>query len=231
MVVLRAPHHLGLDTVRLQLRLDLFRELLKRPVTRGGPIRHEAYDLLVLLRVQDCKGQVLQLPLHRRHAEAVCQRRDDVERLLRLLRLLLRWEEAHRAHIVQAVRHLNHQHARVLRHGDDHLPDRLRFCGLAQLHLVQLGHSVYQAGHLRTEVSRKVIQGVVGVLHRVVQQRRDHGGGVHADLGADRRHGKRVRDVGVAGFAEHALVQALGGPVGAVEQLDAGLRVVFPVNR
>ena len=66
-----------------------------------------------------------------------------------------------------------------------------------------------------------------GVLHRIVQERRRHGLGVEAQLGDDRRHGHRVRDVGLAGAPELTLVRRGGRPPG----LDDQCRVVLgPVH-
>ena len=122
-----------------------------------------------------------------------------------LLGLLLRRQEAHGAHVVQPVGQLDHQHPRVAGHRDDHLADGLGLGGVAELDLVQLGHAVDQVRDLLAELGAQLVQRVVGVLDGVVQQRGDQRGGVHAQLGQDRRHGQRVGDVRVAGLALLAL--------------------------
>ena len=53
-----------------------------------------------------------------------------------------------------------------------------------------------------------------GVLHGVVQERRGHGLLVEAELGHDRRHRDRVRDVRLARAPELPLVRPGGGPAG-----------------
>jgi hypothetical protein len=49
------------------------------------------------------------------------QRRVDLERLLGLLQLLLLAEKRQRAHVVETVGQLDHDHANVLCHREDHL--------------------------------------------------------------------------------------------------------------
>ena len=134
-------------------------------------------------------------------------------------------QEAHRAHVVQPVRQLDHQDARVAGHRDDHLADRLGLGRVAELDLVQLGDAVDQVRDLVAEVGAQPLQRVVGVLDGVVQQRRDQRRRVHAELGEDRRDGERVRDVRVAGLAVLALVLLLGDVVGALQQHQVGLGV------
>ena len=230
-VVLRPSHHLGGDAVGGKLSLQHVGDLPQRPVAGRRVVRDHAHNLLVLLRLQDGESQVFQLPLHTRHAQAVRQRGDDVERFLRLLRLLLRRQKAHGPHVVQAISHLDHQHARILRHRHDHLADGLRLGRRAERDLVQLGHAVDQFGHLGPEIAGEVVEGVVGVLHRVVQQRRHQRGGVHANFGADGRHRERVRDVRIPRFTENPLVQALRSGIRAVEQFRVSLGVEFAVQR
>ena len=70
-VMLWAAHNLGFNAVFLQRPADLANDLLQRAVARGGAICHHPYDFVVLLRIQDGKGQIFQLPLHAGHAEAV----------------------------------------------------------------------------------------------------------------------------------------------------------------
>ena len=79
----------------------------------------------------DLEGEVLELPLERVDPEAVRERRVDLERLLRLLHLLLLAEVLDRAHVVEPVGELDQDDPHVLRHRDDHLPVVLRLRLLA----------------------------------------------------------------------------------------------------
>ena len=101
----------------------------------GAPLGDHRRDLLVLARVQRLEREVLELPLERVDAEAVRERRVDLERLLRLLDLLLLAEVLDRAHVVQPVRELDQDHADVLGHRDDHLAVVLGLRLLAALEL------------------------------------------------------------------------------------------------
>ena len=55
----------------------------------GAALVDHRLDLGVLARVERLEGEVLELPLDRVDAEAVRERRVDLERLARLLELLL----------------------------------------------------------------------------------------------------------------------------------------------
>ena len=193
-------------------------------VTRRRPTGDQPDDLLVLLRMQDREGQVLQLPLHRRHAQPMCQWRNDFQRLPGLAGLLLRRQEPHGAHVVQSVGDLDHQHPPVAGHRDDHLADRLGVGRGPQRHFVELGDAVHQMGHFLTEVGGQLFHRVAGVLDRVVQQRGDQRGGVHAELGQDVGDGKRMGDVRVAGTAHLVGVPLLGHLVRLLQQRQVGLR-------
>ena len=152
-VVLRAAHDLGVDAIVAQCARDFVDDFFQRLVARGRAVSDHAHDLVVLLGVQNREGEVLQLPLHARHAQAVRERCDDVERLAGLLRLLLRRQEPHGPHVVEAVADLDDEDARVRGHGDDHLADGLGLRRRAEGHLVELRHSVDQAHDLRTKVA------------------------------------------------------------------------------
>ena len=127
--------------------------------------------------------------------------RNDFQRLTCLAGLLLRRQEPHGSHIVQPVGDLNHQHAGIASHRDDHLPDGLALGGATQHHLVQLGDTVDQMPHFVAEVVSEGCQGVAGVLDGVMQQRGHQRGGVHTQFGKDAGDRQRVSDVGIPGAA------------------------------
>ncbi|GHG65432.1 hypothetical protein GCM10018980_57150 [Streptomyces capoamus] len=222
-VVLGAAGDGRLDAGGAQVGLDLVGHYGEVLVPLGRPLGHQPYDLVVHLGVEDREGEVLQLPLDGVHAEAVGERSIDLQRLPRLLLLLLALEVAHGAHVVQAVRELDDQDARVLGHRHDHLAHGLGLRGLAELDLVQLGDAVDEEGHGVAEVAAELVQAVLGVLDGVVQQPRHQCGRIHAQLGEDGGDGERVRDVRVAALALLAAVPALGDLVGALDLAQRGV--------
>ena len=153
-VVLRPAGDRRLDPARAQVGLDALDHLAEVGVAARCALGDETDDLVVPLRVQRGEREVLELPLDRVHAEPVGQRREHLERLARLALLLLRREEPQRAHVVQPVGELDHQHAWVARHRDDHLADRLGLGGGAVLDLVELGDAVDEVRDLLAELVR-----------------------------------------------------------------------------
>ena len=139
----------------------------------GATLGDHRRDLLVLARVQRLEREILELPLERVDAEAMRERRVHLERLLRLLDLLLLAEVLDRPHVVQAVRELDQDHAHVLGHRDDHLPVVLRLGLLAALELDprQLRHALDELRDLVAELAAHVVDVRLGVLDHVVQQR------------------------------------------------------------
>ena len=222
-VVLRPSGDGGADLGGPQVRGHLLDHLGEELVPAGSGLGDHPDDLVVDLRLHGREGQVLELPLDRVHAQAVGQRGEDVQRLGRDPVLLVGPQVVQRAHVVQPVGQLDHQHPDVSRHRDDHLADGLRLGRLAVLDLVELRTAVDQEGDLLTEVTGQRGQRVRGVLDGVVQQ-----GGAQrrlgqAELGQDRGHGQRVRDVGVTAAPGLTTVVALGGPVGPLDQGQVGL--------
>ncbi len=117
-------------------------------------LQHHRLDLGVALRVQHREREVFELPLHVLDAEAVRERRVDVERLLRDPLLLRFGQRRDRAHVVQAVGELDQQDAHVLRHRDEHLAHRgglLRLLGV-ELEAVELGDAVDDRGDVGAEL-------------------------------------------------------------------------------
>ena len=220
-----------LDAAGLEVLVDPVDDLVQVHVALRGPVGDQPDDLVVALGVEGGEGQVLQLPLDRVHAQPVSQRRQHLQRLAGLALLLGRRQEAQRAHVVQPVGQLDHQHPRIAGHRHDHLADRLGLGRLAVLDLVQLGDALDQVRHLVAELGLQLLDAQPGVLHRVVQQRGDQRGGVHAEFGQDGGHRQRMGDVRVAGLAQLAPVPLLGQVVAALQQPDVHLRMGRLVHR
>ena len=159
-------------------------------------LRDEALDLLVLARMQRRERQVLELPLDRVDAEAVCDRRVDLQRLARLIELLLLRQRAERAHVVQAIGELDQDDAHVARHRHDHLAVvlGLRLVARGERDLGQLRDAVDEARDLLAEALLDLVERRRRVLDRVVQQRGAERLGVEQHPGADPRDANRVDD-------------------------------------
>ena len=116
-------------------------------------LQHHRLDLGVALRVQHREREVFELPLHVLDAEAVRERRVDVERLLRDALLLRLRQRRDRAHVVQPVGELDQQDADVLRHRDEHLAHRRGLLLLPRVELepVELGDAVDDRGDVGAE--------------------------------------------------------------------------------
>ena len=211
-----------------QILFDLVNDISQVFFALGCPLCDEAVDLLVDLRVQRLKRQLLELPLHHIHAEAMSERSVDLERLLRLLCRRLGGHETPRASIVQAVAELDEQHTNVATHRDEHLAQRLGLGSSAVVHLIELGHAIDEVGDRLAVLSSKLLEGVVRVLDRVVQQRCDKRRGRHAHLRQNGRNGDRMGDIRFTGLAHLPTVVFLGSAVGPLDDADVRLRMVRP---
>ncbi len=226
--MLLAAVHLCLEPEFLQARLDRFRELSHRV----APVAARALERLLehpeTRRVQVAKAQVLELVVDGIEAEAVGDRRVDVERLARDPLLLLRVHGFQRAHVVQAVGQLDEDDAHVAGHREEHLPEvlRLRVLEGRELDALDLRHTVDQVRHGLAEALGDLGLRGVRVLHHVVKQRRHERLRVEVPLREDLRHRERVRDVGLAALAELPGMRGAGRLVGPLDLRDVlGLEV------
>ena len=188
------------------------------------------HDAVVGLRLEVAEAQVLQLPFELLHTETVGQGRIDVHRLLGFGDLLRRRLVLHGAHIVEPVADLDEDHADVLGHGQEHLPQIL--------HLLLLGRGVGGTGQLcdafdeggdgGAEQGGDLLIGRGGVLQTVVEQGGQDGVGVEADLGHDFGHGQGMNDIGRTVLPLLVLVLFLRVVEGLVHALDVGVGRIAP---
>ena len=134
-----------------------------RPAPRGrlAPVGDHRLDLRVLARVEDLEREILELPLERVDPEPVRERRVDLERLLRLLHLLLLAEVLDRAHVVEPVGELDQDDPDVLGHRHDHLPVvlGLRLLAARELDPRQLRDALDELGDLGAELGARARRG------------------------------------------------------------------------
>ena len=227
--MLRAAGDLRRDVRLVELALEDHARLAHVLLAVGAPLGDHRLDLGVLARVQRLEGEVLELPLERVDAEPVRERRVDLERLARLLHLLLLAEVLDRAQVVEAVGELDQDHAHVLRHRDDQLPVVLGLGVLAALELDpgQLRDAVDELGDLVAELVLDRLQ----VLRRCPRRRR---GGARrrssarrAELGEDLGDAERVVDELLARAALLAVVRVGRERERAGEQVAVELGLVL----
>ena len=193
---------------------------------------HHLLDLGVALRVQHRERQVLELPLHVGDAEPVRERRVHVEALLRDAALLHLGQRRDRLHVVEPVGELDEQDPDVLGHRHEHLAERrglLRLLGV-ELEAVELRDAVDDAGDLGPEPRLDVLEGDLGVLDGVVEQRAGEGDVVEAEAGQHHGHAERVGDVRLARAADLVGVGLAGDGVGVLDDLGVGPAVPLAVR-
>ncbi len=129
---------------------------------------------------------------------------------------------------MQPIDQLDQQHPHVLGHGHHHLADGggLRLLHRGVVDPVQLGDAVDQGGDLRAELDHDLLQGDLGVLHRVVEEGGGDGGGVESVVGQVPGDGEGMGDVGMAGLAHLPGVGPAGELEGALENVHLALRMM-----
>ena len=197
-IVLRTARDVGLDVLFFEILVDLAQDLLEVHVALAGPAGHQHHDLVVDLRVEHLEAQFLELRLDGVHAQPVGQRGVHVQRLAGLLLRAGGFHVPPGAGVVHTVGELDDQHAHVAAHRHHHLADGLGLRRIAVFHLGELGHAVHQTGDGVAEFGAALLQRVVGVLHRVVQQAGRHHQGAHAQVRQNLGHRQRMDDVRLA---------------------------------
>ena len=226
--VLRAARDLCRDPELLKLLPEQLARLGDELLAVVPALVHHRLDLDIAPRVQRLEGEILELPLDRVDTEPVRERCVHLERLARLLVLLLLAEVLDRSHVVEAIGELDEDDPRVVRHRDDHLPIVLGLRLLAALKVDsrQLGDAFDEPGNLFPELGPDVLDGRVRVLDDVVQERRGERGIVTVKTRQDLGHSERVGDEVLPASAVLAFVGVAGEPEGALDQVSVDVRVV-----
>ena len=173
---------------------------------------HLLGDLVVelgeLVGVEMVEGEVLEVPLDARHAEAMGDRRVDLQRLARDAAPRLGRHVLQGRHVVQPVGELDDDHPDVLGGGEDHLAEGLglRLVAAHVLVAADLGDAVDQAADLAAELLLEHLAGGERVLQHVVQQPHRHAGLVEVEVGQQVGDVERMDHVRLAGAARLILV-------------------------
>ena len=225
---LGATGDFGLDAGAIEGLLDGCDELGNHRGTFLFRLLELLGDGEILRGVGVAHGIVLQLALDGVEAEAVGEGDIEVGGLGGDFELFLGRHCVEGAHVVKPVGELDENHADVLRHGEKDLLEVLGLQGdvlVIDHEVLDFGEPVDDGGDGLAEELAHVVEGVVGVLHHVVEQGADHGGGAEVHLGAaDHGHGDGVVDVGLAALASHTVVRVSGQLEGFADLL-ALLRV------
>ena len=178
--------------------------------------------------VQVAEAEVFQLALHAGQTQAVCDGREDVERLFADRGRLVRLHVLHGPHVVQAVGQLDQDDPNVLGHGQHHLAEVLGLGLLlaAELELADLGDAFDHVGHFGPEQVVELLVGDQAVLHGVVQQPRGDGIHVHVHLCQDPGHRDGVDQVRLAAPAHLAGVGLAREDVRPHDDVEVGARSV-----
>jgi hypothetical protein len=114
---------------------------------------HLALQLAVALGLEVAEGEVLELVLDVVDAEAVRERREDLDRLTRDALLLGGRHRAQRPHVVQAIGELHQDDPDVAHHRQQHLAQVLGLLVLVDAHreLGDLGLALDDLAHRRAE--------------------------------------------------------------------------------
>src|SRR5688572_3494145 len=189
---------------------------------------HRVLDDTVAARIHRAEAEILELGLDRMHAEPVCDRRVDVERLARNGASLRERHGAQRAHVVRAIGELDHDHANVAHHREQHLAEALglRFLAALELDLVELADAVYEVGHFLAEPPVDLLLERRRVLDHVVEDRCDQRLRIEPQVREQIGDGDRVRYVRLAGAATLALVSLEGEVIRILDAFDLGGREI-----
>ena len=199
--VLFPAFHLAGDLFGLQ---DLGDAVLDRgeEVVVGLPAFQTVQDLLVSDGIQIAEAAVFHLVLDHHDAEPVGDGGVDLHGLQGVFAPAAFPHTLQGPHVVQTVGQLDHDHADVSRHGQEHLPEVLHlllFLG-GVLDIVEFRQPVHQHGGLGTDLALQILQSQGRILHRVVEQGGVDGFGVHGHVGHQFGHRQRVDDIRLAGF-------------------------------
>jgi len=136
--------------------------------------------------------------------------------------------ELERAHVVQPVGELDQEHTDVVGDRQQQLAQVFGLLGLARdkLQPLQLGEAFDQRADFGTENLVDLGPRRLRILDGVVQQRRHDRGVVQFEVGQDRRHLERMREIGIAGGAGLRAVRLHGVDIGAIEQVLVGVGIV-----
>ena len=202
--VLGPAGDLGIDPELVELLGQVLPGLVDVALALGPLLGDQSLDLPVLAGMECLEREVLELPLDRVDTEPVRDRGVDVERLARLVDLLLLGDRVDRPHVVQAVGELDQDDADVRSHRDHHLAVVLGLRLVARLEGQpgEFRDAVDETSDLVAECLLDLVQRRGRVLDGVVEQRGAQRLGVETHARADLGDPDRVDDEVLARLAQ-----------------------------
>jgi hypothetical protein len=201
--MLRTARHLEFVHAGVAQRLvQRIAELADQLLTFDSFLGNFFGERLVFVRLEVLERQILELPPHLRHAEAVRERRVQVACLRGDTLAFVDRERIERAHVVQPVRELDDDDARVLRDREQQLAVALDLAFLLRTAGREFGdlcESVDYAGDLLAEIALDVGHRDAGVFDDIVDQPAGDGHRIELQLRQDLGDFDAVRDEGLAG--------------------------------
>ena len=203
---LDAPLHARLDIVFGKLVVQRLHYRRQKLFALDAPCIDRILYLFIAKRIHVAERQVFELATHLAHAQAVRQRRVDIQRLPCNGLLPLRLQVLQRAHIVEAVCKLDEHHAHVADHRQQHFADVLGLPVLTvrKLDLVDLGDAFDDVRDLVAELLRNVRRRHRRIFNRVMQQSRRDGRGIQLHVGQHQRYFQGMQHVGLTRCAQLA---------------------------
>ena len=203
-----------LDFCRYMRLFKLFHDLLVRLVdeclTLLALLLDALDEIVVRLGLEIAQAQILKFPLDVRYAEAIRERRVDLDGLPRDALLLVLAHVLERAHIVQTVGELDHDDADVLRHREKHLAiafELLLFLRLI-LNPAELRHAVDEHRDLIAEALAHFVERMRRIFHDIMQDGGADRDVVDLQIRQNLRDGQRMDDVV---FTRNALLSLVCG--------------------
>ena len=183
------------DSAFHQLALNGGLHFFQKPAMNLRFVRHLFLQPQERFRLQIPERQILQFVAHVAHAQAMRDRRVNIQSLARNSLLLGILQIFKRAHVMQPVGQLHQHHAHVIHHGQKHLADVFDLPRFRRHHVqpADFCDSLHQPRHFRTKPLFDPRERKFRVFHHVMQQRGRQSSGVHAHVRQDMRHFQQVR--------------------------------------
>ena len=186
---------------RLERALERIAHARDEVLALAALLRDELRERAVVVRLEMLEREVLELPPHLRHTEAVRERRVQVPRLLRDPTALLGRQPVERPHVVQPVGQLDQDDANILRDRQQQLAVvlDLPFLRRVERQISDLRQAIDDLRDLLPELLLDVGDGDGRVLDDIVNQPARDRHRIELQVGENPRDLDAVRDERLAG--------------------------------